>query len=704
MSDAFGPSTTGIPAAQRDQDTQLPPEYFIEARASQGLPSVIDVQEARGWVAEDLAQLNEVGADGMPRALAAIARNIRSRPAYYDELRAADLEVLTKADSINSEVAHKDPAGFELLCQLELRWMEQADLDGSVYDALERAQHDYRTIQALDAPELIAAAAIVMNDSCDAWPSYAQAVQDLRLVELDPILAPLIDASHTRRWSVEAQIAAAGRWSPEDATFLAEKDIASFLKAMQEGRQDWMHHYAGEMGLHGINNATYRRTYEKHAGIASEVEAAMEPRERRMMAEKEDRKVDALPSEWTSIQTAAHARRDSTSWSLAQPGAERNNFTASIARRMTQNESYADEVRKIEPAAAAAAVAFNKRASPETSLDDLIRLGGPVEMASLPGHRMVYSDEVGWPGPRIINPDDTVTQFGGAVALDKYITEFKVHDVDAKVLRAFIERADLDTSRFRNSSKDHDSMSTADQQEKNTALAQSVLEEAKTFTPAQARDRFANDLDEARAGTLPENGLAMIALRARASLDYRNELEQQSPQLAKDAKAAIEIGSWLPKADWATAKEFGGPDGRVYIPKGMAEYAGKVVLVTDTHIVQKVSKTAVIAHDIKKLSNGAALAALDKTGRPTAIGKELLVEYGLGNGTGQVKTFEQVRAQEVKEIGEKYAETAFKTPAQKTTFLKHLNLMFEKMSKESASRDLPPAEQRPQQQRSDRAR
>lgn len=63
-------------------------------------------------------------------------------------------------------------------------------------------------------------------------------------------------------------------------------------------------------------------------------------------------------------------------------------------------------------------------------------------MASMPGHRMVYNDELGMAGVEIETPEGMLISFNGRLALERFIHENQVSADDSAALRAIDERAD----------------------------------------------------------------------------------------------------------------------------------------------------------------------------------------------------------------------------------------------------------------------
>lgn len=200
-----------------------------------------------------------------------------------------------------------------------------------------------------------------------------------------------------------------------------------------------------------------------------------------------------------------------------------------------------------------------------------------------------------------------------------------------------------------------------------------ILDHAASLTPAVAVELAKTHIERITAGDPKAGDLVEMGLYARGSADYRKELEA-SPELVKGAKDALTMGVPMPMADWKQAKELaGGNSGRVYLPKMLTEYAGKIVMVTNTHVVQQASKNTVIAHDLSKLEDRSEIVKLNAEGK--LQGKTLKVSYGSMDGKAEVLTFTQVRANDILKDATAYASQSIKTPQARAAFLKHIEAM-----------------------------
>lgn len=200
----------------------------------------------------------------------------------------------------------------------------------------------------------------------------------------------------------------------------------------------------------------------------------------------------------------------------------------------------------------------------------------------------------------------------------------------------------------------------------------SILATASRMTESEAVSLAEQHIEAFVKAGAPALDGREIGLLARASNDYRQKLEK-SPDLAKMAKDALTIGAPMPRAEWGQAKELAGANGRVYLPKILTDYAGKVVMVTQTHVVQQASKNSVVAHDLAKLDKAEELARMNADGQ--LQGKVLKVAYGSLEGQTEVLTFTQVRAADVNQTARDYAQAHIQSPEARADFLKHVEQM-----------------------------
>ena len=151
------------------------------------------------------------------------------------------------------------------------------------------------------------------------------------------------------------------------------------------------------------------------------------------------------------------------------------------------------------------------------------------------------------------------------------------------------------------------------------------------------------------------------------------QMEAAAQQPQADVKR---IGANMPKPDWQMSIDLlkayaPGERGKVYIPKAGAEYGGQVMLVTDSHIVQRVGRGTAIAHDLSKLENGQALASDIDSGK-LKRGMHMKVQYGQESGLANVIPFNQQRASEINRDLTAWAEKNITNAKGRETFLKHV--------------------------------
>lgn len=228
-----------------------------------------------------------------------------------------------------------------------------------------------------------------------------------------------------------------------------------------------------------------------------------------------------------------------------------------------------------------------------------------------------------------------------------------------------------------------------------------LLARQRSMTQAAGRSRDARDARSTggfddRFDAIVHDGLEHDAARRatqeksiREKVNVMDQAKQQAPAL--DAKR---VGQNMPKADWQEAinllkSKAPGEQGRVYLPKERGEYGGQVLLVTDTHVVQRVGRGTAVAHDLSKLSNGKELASDFESGK-VKPGHTMRVNYGSEQegGKATVVPFNQQRATEVRNELGKWAEANISNARGRETFLKHLDAATKEMAaKQPAQRE-----------------
>lgn len=186
----------------------------------------------------------------------------------------------------------------------------------------------------------------------------------------------------------------------------------------------------------------------------------------------------------------------------------------------------------------------------------------------------------------------------------------------------------------------------------------------------------------AESTDLPKEQALKAVEIIHATRNLANMTNTQTPP-GSEAKT---IGALMPKPQWAEARDAvstqGQINGKVYLPKSMNEYAGKIVYMTETHLVQQVGKNSAVTHDLSKLENGKDLAqAFDekKIGPRTNI----VIKYGEDRGAGEVIPFNAQRAAEVKKEGVAWAEQNIANERTRAMFVKHLDAFTADMAKGS---------------------
>lgn len=155
--------------------------------------------------------------------------------------------------------------------------------------------------------------------------------------------------------------------------------------------------------------------------------------------------------------------------------------------------------------------------------------------------------------------------------------------------------------------------------------------------------------------------------------------------MEKEAQDAIKyIGERLPKPDWETARNLvssADRKGFVYLAKPNAQYAGKVLMMSETHLVQQVGKNSAVAHDLSVLENGPELERQFDNGEIKAGRTNIKVEYGQDRGKADIVTYNQQRAETVQTQAEKWAEQNITNSKSRETFLKHVRTFAQDMAK-----------------------
>ena len=181
--------------------------------------------------------------------------------------------------------------------------------------------------------------------------------------------------------------------------------------------------------------------------------------------------------------------------------------------------------------------------------------------------------------------------------------------------------------------------------------------------------------------------------------------------MEKEAQAAIQyIGERLPKADWEAARDMISSQDRkgfVYLAKPHSQYAGKILMMSDTHLVQQVGKNAAIAHDLSKLENGTELRKQFDEGLIKAGNTSIKVEYGQDQGKADVLSYNQQRAESVRMQAEKWAEQHITNAQNREAFVKHVRAFAQDLAKRKEPTKTQPkpakSTQKPLQQQQERS-
>jgi hypothetical protein len=119
---------------------------------------------------------------------------------------------------------------------------------------------------------------------------------------------------------------------------------------------------------------------------------------------------------------------------------------------------------------------------------------------------------------------------------------------------------------------------------------------------------------------------------------------QQHQEYSEPNPNAPCIGSKMTVSDYGSAITKIGGDGvgKIDCPKSGGAYCGKIIQVSDTHVVQQVGKNIAIAHDIKQLSNSTELLNLASAGK--LKGKVFDINYNHAMGSVSLARTQTVKA------------------------------------------------------------
>ncbi|MDP9897374.1 hypothetical protein J2W32_006469 [Variovorax boronicumulans] len=186
-----------------------------------------------------------------------------------------------------------------------------------------------------------------------------------------------------------------------------------------------------------------------------------------------------------------------------------------------------------------------------------------------------------------------------------------------------------------------------------------------------AEEHGATPVDKERLVDLDVDAARGRSERER-ELDPTTQLEEI--QLRADAPR---IGSTMPRPDWIETMKLmklKDPDApvKVFIPKSGTEYGGQVLMVTDTHAIQRVGKGIAIAHDLNKLANRSSIVSDLDTGK-ISRGMEMRVDYGLEKGNARFFSVDPQQAATMRRDLTSWAEKHISNDRARQVYLKHLD-------------------------------
>lgn len=140
--------------------------------------------------------------------------------------------------------------------------------------------------------------------------------------------------------------------------------------------------------------------------------------------------------------------------------------------------------------------------------------------------------------------------------------------------------------------------------------------------------------------------------------------------------AAVNVGARMQPTDWMRARaavsQPGRSDGAVIQAQRGARYTGPVVMVTDTHLVQRVGKSTAVAHDLSALRNGAEIGQAYEGLKPGLAAPRLLVRYEGDRGQAEPQAFKAAELAELKRMAVAWAEKTIAEPKARTDFVERL--------------------------------
>ncbi len=182
--------------------------------------------------------------------------------------------------------------------------------------------------------------------------------------------------------------------------------------------------------------------------------------------------------------------------------------------------------------------------------------------------------------------------------------------------------------------------------------------------------------------------------KALEVVNATRKLANMSDEHETPAAAEVRIGSMMPRGEWEHARaEVSNPgqkNGKVFLPKTMNDYSGRIIFMTDTHLVQRVGPNAAVIHDLSKLENGQALAkAFDN--KEIGPRSNLHVRYGREHGVGEIVPFNVHIAREMRINAIAWAENKIPNERTRSAFIKHHDAFTQDLIKGYAPQQAKPA-------------
>lgn len=181
------------------------------------------------------------------------------------------------------------------------------------------------------------------------------------------------------------------------------------------------------------------------------------------------------------------------------------------------------------------------------------------------------------------------------------------------------------------------------------AILNTKSDQAMSTALAVAQQKFGKTLTLTGSSAFLKRAVA-VAVQNNMQINFSDpRLEELRKQLELEKMRPGQnttIGSKMSAADWKEAVALVGSE-QIALPKQNDEYAGKVILVTDTHLVQLTGKNTAIAHDISKLANAKDIEQLADTGQ--LQGKHFMLKYDQVKGTAAALRITTPEPPQVKE-------------------------------------------------------